>query len=114
MLSPIGVTAKDKKMVVIKLSPTSALAVEVRRKTPFEDLKSSDEGVIVYRVDTTKGQGLCAYSIISNPNKSITNQNFPEVLGTMKPGESVTDSGYVIKVLQSTSAGDYVTVKKAA
>ncbi len=114
MLSPIGVTAKDKKMVVIKLSPTSALAVEVRRKTPFEDLKPSDEGVIVYRVDTTKGQGLGAYSIVSNPNKSITNQSFPEVLGTMKPGESVTDSGYVIKVLQSTSVGDYVTVKKAA
>jgi M6 family metalloprotease-like protein len=113
MISPIGTATTDKKMVVINLSPTTALAVEVRRKSPMDDLKPSDEGVIVYRVDTTKGQGLGAYTIVSNPNKIVTPQSFPEVLGTMKPGESVTSNGYVISVLQSTTAGDYVSVKRA-
>ena len=114
LLSPIGAPSKDKKLIVIHLSATSALAVEVRRKSPFEELTPSNEGVIVYRVDTTKGQGLGAFTIVSNPTKTINSQNFPEILGTMKPGESVSDSGYVISVLQTTTAGDYVSVKKTS
>ena len=112
LLSPIGVISSGKKMVVVKLSDTSALAIEVRRKSPFETLNSSDEGVIVYRVDATKSQGQGPYKIVSNPNKLITYQNFPEILGTMKPGESVVDSGYEISVLQSVTDGDYVSIKK--
>ena len=65
-------------------------------------------------MDTTKGQGLGAFTIVSNPTKTINSQNFPEILGTMKPGESVSDSGYVISVLQTTTAGDYVSVKKTS
>jgi hypothetical protein len=112
LLSPIGDAAKNTKMVVINISSTTALAIEVRRKSPFEDLKPSDEGVIVYRVDTTKSQGKGPYTIISNPTKTITYQNFAEILGTLEPGQSVADSGYVISVLLSTTAGDYVSIKK--
>jgi len=112
MLSPIGVSSNKHKMMVIKLNATSALTIEVRRKSPFEDLKPSDEGVIVYKVDTTKSQGQGPYTIVSNINKQIVYQNIPGILGTMKPGESVTESGYVIKVLQSVSEGDYVSVSK--
>jgi len=112
-LSPIGVADNGKKMVVIKLSSTTALAVEVRRKSPFEVLKSSNEGVIVYSVDTTKAQGQGPFSIVSNPKKVINYQNFTQVLGTMKPGESVTKNGYVISVLNSVSEGDYVAIKKS-
>ena len=114
LLTPIGVSTKGKKMVVIKLSSTSALAIEVRRKSPFEDLKSSDEGVIVYTVDSTKSQGQGPYKIVSNTQKMITYQNFPGILGTMKPGESVTEQGYVISVLATSTDGDYVSVKKAS
>ena len=111
-LSPIGDIRDDKKMIVIKLSATQALAVEVRRKSPFEDLQSSDEGVIVYKVDTTKGSGSGPYTIVSNPRKMVNYQGIDLVLGTMKPGESVTESGYTISVLQSTSDGDYILVKR--
>ena len=114
LLSPIGDPTKNKKMIVIKLNSTTALAVEVRRKSPFEDLQPEDEGVIVYRVDTTKSQGQGPYTIVSNPTKTITYQDFPEILGTMKPSQSVTDSGYVITVLQSVTAGDYVSIHKVA
>lgn len=114
LLSPIGDPAIANKLVIIKLSSTTALAIEARRKSPFEDLKSSDEGVIVYRVDTTKSQGQGPFKIVSNPSKTLNYQNFQEVLGTLKPGESVTDSGFEIKVLQSASAGDFVSIKKSA
>jgi M6 family metalloprotease-like protein len=113
LLSPIGVAASGKKMIVIKLSATTAIAVEVRRKSPSDDLKPSDEGTIVYTVDTTKSQGQGPFSIVSNPSKTITYQNFPQVLGTLKTGESVTNNGYTISVLQSVTEGDYVSIKKA-
>jgi M6 family metalloprotease-like protein len=112
-LSPIGSSATSNKMVVIKLSETTALAIEDRRKSPFEDLKASDEGVIVYRVDTTKGQGSGPFTLLSNLNKQISSQNFQDILGTLKPGESVTDSGYKIAVLQSVTEADYISITKA-
>jgi M6 family metalloprotease-like protein len=113
-LSPVGNPSNAKKLVVIKLNATSALAIEVRRKSPFDDLKPSDEGVIVYRVDTTKAQGEGPFTLVSNLKKMITFQNFPGILGTMKPGESITTNGYVISVLQTVTDGDYISIKKSA
>ena len=100
-------------MVVIKLSDVSSLVIEVRRKTPFENLKSSDEGVIVYKVDSTKVDGSGPFTIVSNQKKEITYQNFRQILGTMKPGESVSNSGYEISVLKSVITGDYISIKKS-
>jgi M6 family metalloprotease-like protein len=114
LLSPIGSPTKSQKMVVIKLSDASALVIEVRRKTPFENLKSSDEGVIVYKVDSTKVDGSGPFTIVSNRKKEITYQNFRQILGTMKPGESVLNSGYEISVLKSVTTGDYISIKKSA
>lgn len=114
LLSPIGTPTDSKKLVVIKVDDNHAIAIEVRRKSPFENLKSSDEGVIVYTVDTTKSQGEGPYEIVSNPTKTMVYQNFPEIIGTMKPGEKVTIGGYVISVIGSTSDGDYVSVTKSA
>jgi M6 family metalloprotease-like protein len=112
LISPVGTISNDKKIVVIKVDATSALAIEVRRKSIFDSLKSSDEGVIVYKVDTTKTQSQGPFTIISNPSKVINCENFTCVLGTMKPGESTKISGLEIKVIQSNSEGDYVSIKK--
>ena len=114
LLSPIGDSSKNQKMVVIKLSDESVLVIEVRRKSPFENLQSSDEGVIVYKVDSTKVQGSGPFTIISNPQKMLTYQNFQGILGTMKPGESVSNSGYEISVIKSVTDGDYISIKKSA
>jgi M6 family metalloprotease-like protein len=112
LISPVGTISNDKKIVVIKVDATNALAIEVRRKSTFDSLKSSDEGVIVYKVDTTKTQSQGPFTIISNPSKVINCENFTCVLGTMKPGESTKISGLEIKVIQSNSEGDYVSIKK--
>jgi M6 family metalloprotease-like protein len=112
LISPVGTISNDKKIVVIKVDATNALAIEVRRKSTFDSLKSSDEGVIVYKVDTTKTQSQGPFTMISNPSKVINCENFTCVLGTMKPGESTKISGLEIKVIQSNSEGDYVSIKK--
>ena len=114
LLTPIGDPSNKAKMMVIKLNLTKALVVEVRRKTPFEKLSTAQEGVIVYTVDATKGQGDGPIEIVSNPNKIIDSQNFAVVLGTMRKGDSTISNGYEIKVLHSNSAGDYVSIKKSA
>jgi M6 family metalloprotease-like protein len=113
LISAVGTISNDKKIVVIKVDATNALAIEVRRKSTFDSLKSSDEGVIVYKVDTTKTQSQGPFTIISNPSKVINCENFTCVLGTMKPGESTKISGLEIKVIQSSSEGDYVSIKKS-
>jgi M6 family metalloprotease-like protein len=113
LISPVGTISNDKKIVVIKVDSTNALAIEVRRKSTFDSLKSSDEGIIVYKVDTTKTQSQGPFTIISNPSKVINCENFTCVLGTMKPGESTKISGLEIKVIQSSSEGDYVSIKKS-
>ena len=114
LLSPIGDPSSKPKMVVIKLNSTKALVVEVRRKTPFEKLSTAQEGVIVYTVDTTKGQGDGPVEIVSNPTKIIDSQNFSVVLGTMRKGDSTISNGYEIKLLHSNATGDYVSIKKSA
>ena len=113
LISPVGTISGDKKLIIIKIDSTNALAIEVRRKSTFDNLKSSDEGVIVYKVDTTKPQPQGPFTIISNPSKVINCENFTCVLGTMKPGEITKTSGLEIKVIQSNSEGDYVSIKKS-
>lgn len=113
LISPVGTISSDKKIVIIKIDTTNALAIEVRRKSTFDNLKSSDEGVIVYKVDTTKPQPQGPFTIISNPSKVINCENFTCVLGTMKSGEITKTSGLEIKVIQSNSEGDYVSIKKS-
>jgi len=114
LISPIGDSIKKNKLIILKTSESTALAIELRRKSPFESLKPSDEGVIVYRVDVTKSQGKGPYTIVSNTSKTIDSQNFRQILGTMKPGQSVKVGGFEISVLQSAAAGDYVSIKKSA
>lgn len=109
-LTPIGSASNTKKMIVIKLNESSALVIESRRKTIFENLKTSDEGIIVYKIDTTKAQGFGPVSIISNQTKILDSQNFACVLGTMGEGEFTTSDGYKIKVLKRDTGGDYVLI----
>jgi hypothetical protein len=123
LLSPVGVASPLKKMVVIQLNPSNALAIEVRRDTSFDrsSFLSEQGGVIVYRVDTTK-QGNTGspnegpFKILSNLEKKVVYVNganqIPYTVGTMKPGESMEVEGIRIEVLRSVLEGDYVSIKQ--
>jgi len=114
LLTSVGSSTSGTKMVIIKLSPTTALGIENRRQTEFDKLKSSDEGVIVYKIDTTKVSGTGAIQALSNLNKIVPDRAGNAVpISTMTPGESITTDGFTIKVLKRVTAGDFVSVSKS-
>ena len=114
LLTSVGSSTPGTKMVVIKLSPTTALGIENRRQTEIDKLKTSDEGVIVYKIDTTKVSGTGAIQALSNLNKIIPDRvGNAAPLSTMTPGESITTDGFTIKVLKRSTTGDFISISKS-
>ena len=113
LLTSVGSSTPGTKMVIIKLSPTTALGIENRRQTMLDKLKTSDEGVIVYKIDTTKVSGTGAIKALSNLSKIIPDRaGNAAPLSTMTPGESITTDGFTIKVLKRAASGDFVSITK--
>jgi M6 family metalloprotease-like protein len=114
LLTSVGSSTPGTKMVIIKLSPTTALGIENRRQTEIDKLKSSDEGVIVYKIDTTKVDGTGAIRVLSNLNKLVPDKvGNAAPLSTMTPGESITTDGFTIKVLKRSTNGDFISISKS-
>jgi M6 family metalloprotease-like protein len=114
LLTSVGSSTPGTKMVIIKLSPTTALGIENRRQTELDKLKSSDEGVIVYKIDTTKVDGTGAIRVLSNLNKLVPDKvGNAAPLSTMTPGESITTDGFTIKVLKRSTNGDFISISKS-
>ena len=114
LLTSVGSSTPGTKMVIIKLSPTTALGIENRRQTEIDKLKSSDEGVIVYKIDTTKVGGTGAIKVLSNLNKIVPDRaGNAAPLSTMTPGESITTDGFTIKVLKRSTNGDFISISKS-
>ena len=114
LLTSVGSSTPGTKMVIIKLSPTTALGIENRRQTEIDKLKTSDEGVIVYKIDTTKVSGTGAIQALSNLNKLMPDRvGNPAPLSTMTPGESITTDGFTIKVLKRSTTGDFISISKS-
>jgi len=107
LISPLERQDQGLKALIVKLSNTKALVVEVRRNEGFDSIPQSAEGVLVYRVDVTKlsNQGM-ATIITDNPTLSEG-----MMIGTMHPGSSITDSGVTVKVIDSGAAGDTVNIQ---
>ena len=114
LLTSVGSSTLGTKMVIIKLSPTTALGIENRRQTEIDKLKTSDEGVIVYKIDTTKVSGTGAIQALSNLNKLMPDRvGNAAPLSTMTPGESITTDGFTIKVLKRSTTGDFISISKS-
>ena len=114
LISPLTSSTKGTKSVILKLSPSSALSIEVMRSSPENTIPSAYEGVVVYKIDTKLPSGKGSISIVSNPDESQpTKGGRSGLIGTLSSGESVKYEGYIIKVLKSATTGDYVSVSKA-
>jgi len=112
-LSAIGSDSGNEKLTVVKIGKYSALVVESRRKSNLDDLGPNQEGLLVYRVDTTVASGSGAVTIVSNPNKIAYEQGKnPLLVGTMGVGESVISGNYEIKVIKATAIGDYFSISR--
>ena len=117
-LSPVGENSSKKKIAIIKLDKDSALVIESRAHTSFDlpSLQSNDLGTIVYKVDVTKNgdtrDGNSGAITLLNDDKRKVFDKVDYGLGTIKQGETINNSGFLIKVLQSTSSGDMISVVK--
>jgi hypothetical protein len=117
-LKPVGNKAAGKKLLTVRLGPTTAIAIEVRRGTKLDKspMSVADEGTIVYRVDTTRNgdtrnEKSGPFELVSNPTKTTSGWN-QYVVGTLKPNETTVVENFEIKVVQSAVDGDYVSVKR--
>lgn len=114
-LIPIGTAGANAKFVVVKLSETEALGIELRRKTDIDNLTKADEGVLVYKIDTTVPTGEGAFQIISNPTKFSAGTDGNRILlGTMKLNEETDFGGIKVKVVHEDSDSAYVAVSIGA
>jgi M6 family metalloprotease-like protein len=113
LISPLTTSTKGTKSVILKLSPSSALGIEVMRSSPENTFPSAYEGVVVYKIDTKLPGGKGSISIVSNPDESQpTKSGRIGLIGTLSVGESVKYEDYTIKVLKNSTTGDYVSVSK--
>ena len=113
LISPLATSTKGTKSVILRLSPSSALAIEVMRSSPENTFPSGYEGVVVYKIDTKLPGGKGSISIISNAGESQPNKGGSAgLIGTLSVGESVKFEEYTIKVLKNAADGDYVSVSK--
>jgi M6 family metalloprotease-like protein len=107
-LAPIGSQGSDKKFAMIRLSDTQALGIEVRRRNVYDNLSEKEEGVLVYLIDTTKGDDEGIITILGNKKTVKEGQQ----LGSLIPGERISYKGVTLKVLSSTKSGDLVEISK--
>jgi M6 family metalloprotease-like protein len=107
-LLPISSQKVAKKFAMVKLDETKAIGIEVRRKNVYDNLSKDEEGVVVYLIDTTKGDDEGIITILGDKKTVKEGQQ----LGSLKPGESVTYKGVTVKVLASSKNGDSVKISK--
>jgi len=112
-LESLGINSSNTKMLAIKLSESQLLVLESRRKGQLDELTSSEEGVLVYRVDVNLKSNDGAIKVISNGSPVHVSANGNRlVVGTIQQGESLTSNGVKITVLKQGASGDFVSVSK--
>jgi M6 family metalloprotease-like protein len=112
-ISPLTTATKETKSVMLKLSPTTALAIEVMRSTPENPYPKEHDGVIVYKVDTSLTGGQGSISIVSNPGeRQPTKGGRAGIVGTLSVGQTLFYESYSIRVLKSSARGDHVFIVK--
>ena len=73
---------------------------------------SSQVGVLVYRLDVSKGSNEGAISVLYNKPK-VSQSNAKFLYGTLSEGDSVMSDGVTITVLKHANGGDYVSISKS-
>lgn len=111
-LSAVELPSTDTKMLVLRISASQALVIESHRKDEVDPLSSSQEGVLVYRLDVSKGSNEGAISVLYNKPK-VSQSNAKFLYGTLSEGDSVMSDGLTITVLKHANGGDYVSISKS-
>jgi M6 family metalloprotease-like protein len=111
-LSAVELPSADTKMLVLRISASQALVIESHRKDEVDPLSSSQEGVLVCKLDVSKGSNEGAISVLYNKPK-VSQSNAKFLYGTLSEGDSVMSDGLTITVLKHANGGDYVSISKS-
>ena len=106
LISPINNKSVGTKIAVIALNPQQALIVELRRASIYDTLLKTEEGILVYRVDVTKGDD---QGIITVSGKKRTTRE-GQTLESIKVGEKISYEGIQIQVVSNSKLGDTVRI----
>lgn len=115
----VGRNDDSLKSVVLKLSDTTAVVVESRRKSEF-DIQSprrSREGVIVYHLDTNIGHGEGPMTLLAPAGRTLIdglsgNLVDPTLDATLYEGNSIEIAGYRIEVNEARATSDVISITK--
>jgi len=111
LLAPIAQPEVLTKMVVIPISEYKAIAIESRRSHGYDqNLGSLNEGVFVYRIDTTIPYRYSTMKLIPSPSStdSVWRRD-----AALKVGESVQFEGWKITYVESGAFGDVIRTEKS-
>ena len=86
--------------MVVPLTETAALVVESRQKLGHYDLRLRKEGVLVYRVDTSRRTGEGPIVVGGDPAH--------DVFSLLRPGQRVKWQGYSVTLKEVTPEGDHL------
>ena len=103
-MTPIAVKG-GKKLVVVPVTTTVAYAVEVRRPIGL-DRGACDEGVIVYRIDSTRASYEAPIVLLGKPRCSNVSP------GAFKTGQMAEDASVKVEVLAQNGRDYRVRVTK--
>ena len=107
MIAPVEANTNKLKGVVLPLSDTTGLIIEVRRPIGWDTEIGYSK--LVYGVAVRFLAGTVVYSL----DTSVPYQRTPvKVVKVLKLGESITSNGYKISVVESGSFGDVVKVER--
>jgi hypothetical protein len=108
LISPINTKTAGTKFAMVSLNSKQGLIIEVRRSSAYDKLLPSEEGILIYKVDTTKGDDEGIITILGTKGTKREGQT----LESLKKGEKVTYEGVTIRVTASSKSGDTVEISK--
>jgi M6 family metalloprotease-like protein len=109
-LDAVSKVGTGPQLLVIRTSPTEAIAVESRRNTRHDSKASSvSNGLLVYKIDTTIMNGQGPLRIVRKPNS--VDALFSDA--PLKPGESLQVGSWIISNLESGTDWDVAKITPA-
>jgi M6 family metalloprotease-like protein len=107
-LSAINTNSPNKKLAIITMNSKQSLFIELRRGSQFDKLLKTEEGVLVYRVDVSKGDDEGIITVLGKKGTKREGQT----LESLKKGEKLTYEGISVQVISTSKSGDVIEVSK--
>jgi M6 family metalloprotease-like protein len=106
LIAPIDAINSQFHIAIIPTSKNTAIAIENRRKSNFDQLEPNQEGLVIYRIDTSRLDGHI-FPVLSG---TIGVDQHP--IGTYLKGQSVQVDGYTLTNIGKYLEGDVIQIQR--